>query len=248
MDYTNNPVAMVTGAARRIGACIARSLHFQKYNVIIHYHHSSSEAVALAKELNLLRPDSAVCVHGDLLNTASLNDLIKESAQVWQRLDVLINNASTFYPTLMGETTEVQWGDLMGSNLKAPFFLSQAAMPYLKQQQGNIINIIDIHAQKPMAKHSVYSIAKAGLAMLTKSLAIELAPDIRVNAVSPGTNIWPEGQNEIAIENQTKMTAKIPLKRVGTPQDIADAVTFLLSSKYITGLIIAVDGGKSLVR
>lgn len=243
----NNPVALITGAARRIGASIARNLHFQNYNVIIHYHHSSSEAIALAKELNALRPNSAICIHSDLLNTALLNDFIHEAAQVWQRLDALVNNASTFYPTQIGETTEVQWGDLMGSNLKAPFFLIQAAVPYLKQNKGNVVNIIDIHSNKPMLDHCVYSIAKAGLAMLTKSLALELAPDIRVNGVSPGVNIWPEGQNQIEPEQQAKMIAKIPLKRVGIPQDIAEAVGFLLANKYLTGQIIAVDGGKSLI-
>jgi pteridine reductase len=246
MTNSNNPVALITGAARRIGADIARNLHFQNYNVVIHYHHSSSEAIALAKELNSLRPDSAVCIHGDILNTVLLNDLIHEAVQVWQRLDALINNASTFYPTPIGETTEVQWGDLIGSNLKAPFFLIQAAAPYLRQYKGSVVNIIDIHAKKPMVDHSVYSIAKAGLAMLTKSLALELGPEIRVNGVSPGANIWPEGQNQIELDKQTKMIAKIPLKRVGVPQDIADAVRFLLANDYITGQIIAVDGGKSL--
>ncbi len=243
----NNPVALITGAARRIGATIARNLHFQNYNVIIHYHHSSSEAIALAKELNSLRPNSASCIHSDLLNTALLSDFIHESAQVWQRLDALINNASTFYPTQIGETTEVQWGDLMGSNLKAPFFLIQAAVPYLKQHQGSVVNIVDIHSKKPMLTHSVYSIAKAGLAMLTKSLALELAPEIRVNGISPGVNIWPEGQNQIELDQQIKMINKIPLKRVGMPQDIADAVGFLLTHQYMTGQIIDVDGGKSLV-
>jgi pteridine reductase len=247
MTVVNNPVALITGAARRIGADIARNLHFQNYNVVIHYHHSSSEAIALTKELNSLRPDSAICIHGDLLNTALLNDLIHEAVQIWQRLDALINNASTFYLTPIGEITEVQWGDLMGSNLKAPFFLIQAAVPYLRQQKGSVINIIDIHAKKPMLDHSVYSIAKAGLAMLTKSLALELGPEIRVNGVSPGVNVWPEGQNQIDLDKQTKMIAKIPLKRVGTPQDIAEAVKFLLANDYITGQIISVDGGKSLV-
>ena len=247
MTVVNNPVALITGAARRIGADIARNLHFQNYNVVIHYHHSSSEAIALTKELNSLRPDSAICIHGDLLNTALLNDLIHEAVQVWQRLDALINNASTFYLTPIGEITEVQWGDLMGSNLKAPFFLIQAAVPYLRQHKGSVINIIDIHAKKPMLDHSVYSIAKAGLAMLTKSLALELGPEIRVNGVSPGVNVWPEGQNQIDLDKQTKMIAKIPLKRAGIPQDIAEAVKFLLANDYITGQIISVDGGKSLV-
>lgn len=247
INTQNNPVALITGAARRIGASIARNLHFHNYNVVIHYHHSSSEAMLLAKELNLLRPDSAICIHGDLLNTASLNDLIQECVRVWQRLDVLINNASTFYPTPVGEINEVQWGDLIGSNLKAPLFLTQAAVPYLRQQKGNVVNIIDIHANRPMLNHTVYSIAKAGLAMLTKSMALELAPDIRVNGISPGANIWPEGQNQIEPDKQVKLITKIPLQRVGEPQDIADGVKFLLDNKYITGQIIAVDGGKSLL-
>lgn len=247
MSVINNPVALITGAARRIGASIARNLHFQNYNVVIHYHHSSSEAIALAKELNSLRPHSAFCIHGDLLNTALLKDLVQESVQVWQRLDVLINNASTFYPTPLGDINEVQWGDLMGSNLKAPLFLTQAAMLYLKQQKGNVINIIDIHANRPMLNHCVYSIAKAGLAMLTKSMALELAPDIRVNGISPGANIWPEGQNQIEPEKQAQLITKIPLKRVGEPQDIAGCVKFLLDNNYMTGQIIAVDGGKSLL-
>lgn len=244
---TQHPVALITGGARRIGANIARTLHFHNYNIVIHYHHSHTDATALVKELNQLRENSAVLLRADLLNTAQLPELIQSAAQTWQRLDALINNASSFYPTPIGEVTEVHWGDLLGSNLKAPFFLVQAATPFLRLQHGSIINITDIHAIRPMRNHAVYSIAKAGLEMLTKSLAIELAPEIRVNGVAPGANIWPEGQNEIAAEKQAKMREKIPLRRTGTPQDIADAVIFLLQQSYITGQIIAVDGGKSVV-
>lgn len=241
-----NPVVLITGAAKRIGACIARTLHFANYNVVIHYHHSQTEATALAKELNQLRPDSAITLRADLLNTAQLPDLIASAAQAWQRLDVLVNNASTFYPTPLGFVTEVEWGDLLGSNVKAPFFLAQAAIPFLQQQKGNIINIVDIHVHRPLREHSVYCIAKAGLEMLTRSLAKELAPGIRVNGISPGAIIWPEGQNEVDPATQAKIIANIPLHRIGDPQDIADAAKFLLAHQYVTGQVIAIDGGKSI--
>jgi len=237
--------ALITGAAARIGAEIARTLHATGMNIVIHYRASAKSAEALSESLNMLRANSATTLQADLLKTGTLNTLVEDAASVWGGLDVLVNNASSFYPTPVGEITEAHWDDLMGSNLKAPIFLSQAATPYLKQNQGCIINIVDIHGFRPMKEHPVYCAAKAGLAMLTQSLAKELGPDIRVNGVAPGAIMWPS--TELDPQVQASILERTSLKRQGSPEDIAKAVKFLIiDGEYITGQVIPVDGGRSL--
>ncbi|ALP54342.1 pteridine reductase [Candidatus Tenderia electrophaga] len=241
----DNKVALITGAAHRIGAELARRLHGAGMNIALHYRHSSAQAEALAAQLNAIRPDSVVPLQADLLDTARLPAVIAAACQPWQRLDVLINNASTFYPTPMDSASEADWDDLIGSNLKAPFFLSQAAAPELKKRQGCIINIVDIHAQRPMKDYPIYSAAKAGLAMLTMALARELGPELRVNGVAPGAILWPER----ALKPKTKeqIINRTALKRQGAPADIAKTVLFLIrDADYISGQIINVDGGRTL--
>jgi pteridine reductase len=239
--------ALVTGAAKRIGAVIARTLHDAGANVAIHYNRSAAEAEQLAEELNRRRPNSAFTVAADMLDIGAVERM---ADQVLERigsdkLDVLVNNASNFYPTPLGTITLEQWQDLMGSNLKAPLFLSQALLPALRAARGVIINIVDVHWQRPLRDHPVYGAAKAGLAMLTRSLAKDLGPDIRVNGVSPGAILWPdEGMSEALRASIIKQTA---LKRSGGPEDIASAVLFLVrDAPYVTGQIIAVDGGRSV--
>jgi pteridine reductase len=241
----NGKVALITGAARRIGAAIATSLHRSGANVAIHYRGSADEAVALVRDLNAEREDSAAAFKADLIDTASLPDLVSDVVAWRQRLDILINNASSFYPTPPGEITEAHWDDLIGSNLKAPLFLSQAAMPALQRARGVIVNIVDVHAQRPLRNHTVYGPAKAGLAMLTRSLAKDLAPDIRVNGVSPGAVLWPEDGLDDA--GKQSILRQIPLGRAGKPDDIAGCVLYLVrDASYVTGQIIAVDGGRSI--
>lgn len=240
-----NKTALITGASRRIGAVITRTLHQAGMNISLHYRGSQQEAEALANELNAQRENSCITIRQDLHNTAELPKLIEQSQQHWGQLDLLVNNASSFYPTHIGKMTEQHWDDLMGSNLKAPLFLSQAAIPALKQSQGGIINIVDIHAEKPMKNHTIYCSAKAGLAMMTKSLAKELGPEIRVNGVAPGAIMWPE--NELDAETQDEILNRTALKRSGMPEDIAATVLFLArDAHYITGQIIPVDGGRSI--
>ena len=241
----NGKVALVTGAARRVGAAIAALLHANGANVAIHYRGSADAANELSAKLNSIRPDSATTVQADLALTSSLPALVETVSKWRNRLDILINNASSFYPTPPGEITEAHWDDLIGSNLKAPLFLSQAALPHLRAQRGVIINIVDIHSQRPLKNHSVYASAKAGLAMLTRSLAKDLAPEVRVNGVSPGAILWPEnGMSESVKETILK---QIPLQRAGDPQDIAGCVLYLVQdASYVTGQIIAVDGGRSI--
>ena len=240
-----NQTALITGAAKRIGAEISRMLHAEGMNIVIHYRASKSEAQALCNELNALRADSAIIIQADLLNISELPALVQQSADYWGSLNALINNASSFYPTPVGEITETQWDDLMGSNLKAPLFLSQAAAPYLTSSQGNIINIVDIHGFRPLKQHPVYCAAKAGLAMLTQSLARELGPEIRVNGVAPGAILWPE--NEIDEQTQQLILDRTALKRQGEPKDIAATVRFLIrDADYITGQVIPVCGGRSI--
>jgi len=237
-------VALITGAAQRVGAEIARELHRSGMRVIIHYRASADAALTLQEELLAARPDSAALLRADLLDTAALPALVAAAEQQWGRLDALINNASSFYPTAIGTITETQWDDLMGSNLKAPLFLSQAAAPLLAAQQGNIVNIVDIHAERPLKGYPLYCAAKAGLAMLTKALARELAPAIRVNAVAPGAILWPAHASE---ETRRAIVARTALKRQGHPRDVARAVRFLIhEAEYMTGQIITVDGGRSL--
>lgn len=238
-------VVLITGAAARIGAEISRSLHATGMNIVIHYRSSSTQAEELCASLNQQRADSATILQADLLDTASLPQLVQQAAAVWGRLDALVNNASSFYPTPVGEITEAHWDDLMGSNLKAPIFLSQAAAPYLKQQHGCIINIVDVHGFRPMKDHPVYCAAKAGLAMLTQSLAKELGPEVRVNGVAPGAIMWPA--SELDAEVQASILERTALKRQGCPADIANTVKFLLlDADYITGQVIPVDGGRSI--
>lgn len=241
----NGKVALVTGAARRIGAAIVTRLHEEGARVAIHYRGSADEASALARRLNGARPDSAATFQADLLETEGLAGLVASVADWGGRLDCLVNNASTFYPTPVGDITEAEWTDLIGSNLKAPLFLSQAAAPLLRQNGGVIVNLVDIHSQRPLRNHPVYGPAKAGLAMLTKSLAKDLAPHIRVNGVSPGAILWPEdGMSEAA---QQTILRQVPLERAGDPNDIAGCVLYLVrDATYVTGQIIAVDGGRSI--
>ncbi len=238
-------VALITGAAHRIGAEIARQLHRAGMNIALHYRHSKDKAETLAAELNKQRPDSVILIQADLLKTKTLPEVIAAASKPWQRLDVLINNASTFYPTEIGKATEEDWDDLIGSNLKAPFFLAQAAAPELTKHNGCIINIIDIHSQRPMKGFPIYSAAKAGLAMLTMSLARELGPDVRVNGVAPGAILWPEHELEPQAKNE--ILDRTALKRQGAPEDIAKTALFLIrDADYISGQIINVDGGRTL--
>lgn len=243
----DSKVVLITGAGKRVGATIARRCHHQAMRIAIHYRNSATEAEALAQALNQQRHDSAITLAAELKNSETHADLVQQVITRWGRLDVLINNASSFYPTPFSEITEKTWDDLLGSNLKAPLFLSQAAFPYLKKQKGCIINMVDIQAQRPMKKHAVYCVAKAGLVMLTKCLAKELGPSIRVNGIAPGIALWPEDETEFNPALREKIIARTAMKRAGTPDDIADAITFLIEhGHYITGQIIAVDGGLSL--
>lgn len=243
-----NKVALITGGAKRIGACLSRSLHQQGFNIIVHYRHSEDQAKKLVADLNQQRENSAIYLQASLDDLEQIQQLAQDAVQCWGRLDVLVNNASSFFPTKMGSTTEQHWDELFSSNLKGPFFLAQALKEELKRQSGCIINLIDIHAQRPLKEHSVYCMAKAGLAMMTKSLARELAPDIRVNGISPGAILWPEGESEVAQAQQDKILQRIPLARSGSETDIVQTALFLIeSAPYITGQIISVDGGRTVV-
>jgi pteridine reductase len=243
-SHSEAPVALITGAARRIGAVIAQNLHQSGYRVIIHYNQSQQAALDLAKSLNQRHANSAQVLRADLNQFDSLDDLIDQSAQLWGRLDVLINNASSFFPTPVGETTEAHWQDLINTNLKAPYFLAQAASNYLKRSQGCIINIADIHGERPLKNYPVYSIAKAGLIMLTQALARELAPEIRVNAIAPGVTLLPE--KSLHEELVMQLTEKNPLKHFANPEDIAQAVLFFIQQQSITGQTLNIDGGRSV--
>jgi pteridine reductase len=237
--------ALITGAARRVGAAIARALHAAGANVVIHYRSSARDAEALVAEFNAARPDSAALRQADLLDMASLPGLSDFAVRTFGALDVLINNASTFYPTPIGRITPQDWDDLMGSNLKAPLFLSQAAAPALRASRGLILNIVDIHALRPLRDYTVYCAAKAGLHMVTRSLAKELGPEIRVNGISPGPVLWPEAGGDDA--GRAKIIERTILKRMGTPQDIArTALFFAASAPFVTGQVLAVDGGRSV--
>lgn len=238
-------VALVTGSARRIGAAIACTLHAEGANVVVHYRSSAADADALVARLNVERENSALAIRADLLDTAALPQMIGAAVAWHGRLDVLVNNASSFYPTPTGTITEGQWEDLVGSNLKAPLFLSQAALPELRRSKGSIVNLIDIHARRPLRNHPVYGPAKAGLAMLTLSLAKDLAPDVRVNGVAPGAILWPE--DDMTEATKQSILEQIPMGRAGDPTDIAGCVVWLVrDAGYVTGQIIAVDGGRSI--
>lgn len=239
-------VALITGGARRVGAVACRRLHAEGMRIVLHYRSSEGEASDLRAELERVRANSIVLVQGDLLHAASLARIVGEAADAFGGLDVLVNNASSFYPTPIGTATEQHWDDLIGTNLKAPFFLAQAAAAHLRKSQGCIVNIVDIHGQRPLKNYPIYSAAKAGLIMLTKSLARELAPEVRVNAIAPGTIIWPERGLDEAVKQQ--ILERTPLKRSGDPDDIARTMLFLIrDAGYITGQVIAVDGGRSVV-
>jgi len=236
---------LVTGAARRVGAAVARALHTAGANVVIHFRSSSEAATELARELNEARPASAALAECDLLDLEQLPGLAKAALDAFGSLDMLVNNASTFYPTPVGDITEIDWNDLVGTNLKAPLFLSQAATPALRKAGGLILNIADIHGMRPLGRHPVYSVAKAGLIMLTKALARELGPQVRVNAIAPGPVMWPED----GMDSQLKevIIDKTALKRPGSVEDVARAVLFFATqAPYVTGQILAVDGGRSV--
>ena len=234
----------MTGGARRVGACIVRGLHAAGANVVLHYRSSADDAAELARELNGVRPGSTILAECDLLETAQLPALVKVAADAFGGLDVLVNNASTFYPTPVGDITAIDWDDLIGSNLKAPLFLAQAAAPLLKDARGLIVNLADIHGIKPLRRYPVYSVAKAGLIMLTKSLARELGPHVRVNAIAPGPILWPE--DGLDKELQEKIIDRTALKRLGSPEDVARACLFFATeAPYVTGQVLAVDGGRS---
>jgi pteridine reductase len=248
MRHTNNNKklkALVTGSSRRIGAVIVKNLHASGVDVGIHYNSSETEALALSNELNVLRPDSTALFQADITDTDEANSLIHDFNSWAGGIDLLINNASSFYPTPIGTITDDHWHDLMGSNLKGPLFITQAASSALRKAKGSVINLIDIHTRSPLKNHPVYGSAKAGLKMLTRSLAKDLAPEIRVNGISPGAILWPE--DGMTDDIKKDILNKIPLHRIGSPQDIADCVLFLLyKADYITGQIIAVDGGRSV--
>jgi pteridine reductase len=237
--------ALITGGARRVGAAIARRLHQAGARVLVHYRDSEADAAALVKELNAARAGSAAAVKADLLAPVASRALVGAAMSAFGRLDVLVNNASSFYPVKVGEIEASHWEELMGSNLRAPLFLSQEAAPELAKNGGAIVNIVDIHAERPLKGYAVYSVAKAGLAALTRSLALELAPKVRVNAVAPGAIAWPEdGQFDPA--ERSRILATTPLARTGTPEEIAQAVHFLATASFVTGQIVAVDGGRSV--
>jgi len=240
-------VALITGAAHRVGKATAIKLHQQNYRIVIHYRHSQTEAQQLAAELNAQRPHSAKCVQFDLNDVAHIQTLADQAVNCFGQVDALINNASSFYPTPIGSAELAQWDDLIASNMKTPFFLSQALTPELKKNRGCIINMLDIHADKPLKHHTIYCMAKAGLAMMTKSLAKELAPEVRVNGISPGVILWPPGEDELNQKTKTEILSRVALKKMGSPEDIAETIYFLLEqAPYITGQIINVDGGRTL--
>ena len=238
-------VVLVTGAARRVGAAVARALHAAGANVVIHFRSSAEPAAELARELNQARPESASLAECDLLDIEQLPGLARAPVDAFGSLDILINNASTFYPTPLGDITEIDWNDLIGTNLKAPLFLSQAAASALRISGGLILNIADIHGMRPLGRHPVYSIAKAGLIMLTKSLAREMGPQVRVNAIAPGPVMWPEDGMDSHLKEA--IIDKTALKRPGSTDDVARAALFFASeAPYVTGQILAVDGGRSV--
>lgn len=242
----DTPVALITGGARRIGAAISQCLHEHRYRIVLHCRHSATEAQALVDRLNQQRPDSAAVVRADLDCDDAIAPLVAQAIACFGRVDALINNASAFYPTPLGQATPAHWDELMSSNAKAPFFLSQALAGELTRRRGCIINIADIHARQPLPEYTLYCMAKAANTMLTQSLARELAPQVRVNSVAPGAILWPEHDAELDPGGKQSILQRVPLGRLGTPENIAHTVLMLLQNDYITGQIVAVDGGRSL--
>lgn len=245
-EKNTHKTVLITGAARRIGRAIAQHFHQENYNIVIHYRHSQTDATQLAESLNTIRPNSARTLQADLdqLKHKDFEQLIHQAVAFWQRLDILINNASSFERSHLGQVTEEQWDRLFASNCKAPFFLSQAAMPYLIKAKGCIINIADIYANKPKQDYAVYCMAKSGLVMQTKALAQELGPDVRVNAIAPGMIMLPEGQNSMDSKEIEQYKQNIALKRMGCAKNIAQAAYFLSQADYTTGHILNIDGGR----
>ena len=244
---SESKVVLITGGAKRVGAAICRELHANGARLMVHYNTSKHEAQALQAGLNLQRPNSVAIIQGDLLNLNIVSSLVSETIQHFGRLDVLINNASSYYPTELSQINEQNWLDLMGSNLKAPMFLAQAASNELRKNTGSIINITDMHIERPKKGYIVYSVAKAGLVTLTKSLAHELSPEVRVNAVAPGPVQWPDNNPQFDEVYKQRVISQTLLKRIGDPTDIAKAVKFLtFDAPFITGHVLAVDGGRSL--
>jgi pteridine reductase len=242
-----NKVVLITGGAKRVGAAICRSLHSEGYTMMIHYKSSFHEAQALQAELNLHRANSAAIIQGDLLDIENIPNLVSATISQFGRLDVLINNASTYYASELGDIDESKWHDLMGSNLKAPLFLSQAAATELRKNHGCIVNITDMHVERPKKGYIIYSVAKAGLVTLTKSLAHELSPEVRVNAVAPGPVQWPDSNPQFDEVYRQRVINQTLLKRVGEAEDVAKAVKFLIAdAPFITGHVLAVDGGRSI--
>ncbi len=236
---------LITGAARRIGAECARHLHQQGCNICIHYRHSKDPALTLRDQLNKVRAHSCITIQADLLDMQALTEMVAKVLQQWQSIDVLINNASAFYATDFASVNEQQWDELLGSNLKAPFFLAQQCLPWLQKSTGSIINIVDIHAEKGLKGYPVYSIAKAGLVAMTRSLAREVAPQVRVNAIAPGAVMWPENDMDAAMKED--ILQRVALRRSGSPLDIAEAASFLVyNASYMTGQVLTVDGGRTL--
>ena len=245
MNASPRPVTLVTGAARRVGAQIARRLHAAGHDLVLHYRHSAADMQALCAELESRRPRSTLALAADLADADALPRLVAEAVAHYGRIDVLVNNASAFYPTPVGTATPAQWDELFASNARAPFFLAQAAAPHLAAAQGCVVNLVDIYAERPLQRHSLYCMAKAALLMLTQSLAQELAPAVRVNAVAPGAVLWPESGKAAA--EQQALLARTPLARAGTPEGVADAVHWLVcGARYTTGQVLRVDGGRTL--
>lgn len=238
------PVALITGAARRVGASIARRLHAEGFDLALHYRSSTDDMLALEQELEAARPGSVIAIRSELADPAASDTLVAATLARFGRLDALINNASSFYPTPIGEANQDDWDLLFASNARAPFFLSQAAAPHLRAARGSIVNLVDVYAERPLAQHTLYCMAKAALLMMTLSLARELGPEVRVNAVAPGAVLWPESGKPSA--EQQALLDKTTLKRPGTPDDVAEAVTFLLRAQYTSGQVLRVDGGRAL--
>ncbi len=238
----NNPVALITGSAHRIGACIARHLHQQDYRVIIHYHSSAETAQKLVDELNQRRAGSAAALKANLSEPEEITRLAEMAVKCFGQLDLLVNNASRFFPTPMGDVTVAQWENLVNTNLRAPFFLAQSLQHELAANRGCIINITDVYGHRPLEHHPVYSMTKAGLIMLTKSLSKEMGPEVRVNGVSPGAIIWPD--SDLSDKRKSEILDRTSLERIGGPDDIAETVAFLAKADYVTGQVIAVDGGR----